>query len=202
MNDVLVLDTEEKKISYKQEEIQYEPYELVLENDRILKRPTVPFDFYSGISANEISERMKATIKKYNGLGLAAPQCGLTSSIFVMGYGGKYSTIFNPAILWESKEMVHMEEGCLSYFGLLLNISRPKAIRVSFQDELGSNHIEQLEDLSARIFLHETDHIRGVTFDMVAKSLALKSGLKKRDKLFKKYVRNVVQQQYFKNINI
>lgn len=187
----IIIDTETKEGPVN---VEYEPYGLVLETDEILKTPAIPFDFSGELSSHEIAGRLKATIKKYNGLGLAAPQCGLPYQVFVAGFNETYYAFFNPKVLWESRETEHMEEGSLSFMGLLLGITRPKVIKLHFQDELGRIQIHDFDGLFARIILQNVDHLNGITFHEKAKPLALKSGLKRREKLFKKYARSLMFQ--------
>ena len=71
---------------------------------------------------------------------------------------------FNPRIIKTYSEKVEMEEGCLSYPDLCLNISRPKKIVVKYEDTDKKIHKLKLDGLSARIFLHEYDHMEGITY--------------------------------------
>ena len=71
---------------------------------------------------------------------------------------------FNPRIVKTYSEKVEMEEGCLSYPDLCLNISSPKKIVVKYEDADKKIHKLKLDGLSARIFLHEYDHLEGFKF--------------------------------------
>ena len=193
MNDVITFDTEEMsgiKV--------YEPYQLVPEKNPILKRKAVPF-LFDKEQAKEISERLKATITKTRAFGVAAPQCGLPYRIFTIGAEGEYTTFFNPEIVSVSKETVVMDEGCLSYAFLVLSVVRPKSVTISFQNEDGEQKVLAFDGLSARIILHEYDHLEGITFDMVAKPLALKMGLKKREKSMRNFARQLIAQRKLQN---
>lgn len=173
--------------------------ELVPESHPILKKPTikVPFDD-PDVDPIKLTEDLLLTAKANKALGLAANQCGLPYSAFAMGDGNSHFVIINPEVLSVSEELVHMQEGCLSFPLLLLSISRPKEVEVRFQDFNGNFHTKKFSGLSARIFLHEMDHLKGITFDTVAKPLALKKGRTSRDKMIKRYAKNYVNQYKIK----
>ena len=103
----------------------------------------------------------------YNGVGLSANQIGIEERVFVMISDMETQetiTCFNPKIIKESKELVIMEEGCLSYPELFLDISRPSNIIVKYEDE-GKNIIKiKLNGFIARVFQHEYDHMEGIDF--------------------------------------
>jgi len=73
-------------------------------------------------------------------------------------------TCFNPQIIKESKEIVTMEEGCLSYPDLFLEIPRPSTIVVKYEDEGKKIHKDRLTGFISRIFQHEYDHMEGIDF--------------------------------------
>ena len=103
----------------------------------------------------------------YNGVGLSANQLGIDERVFVMISNMEAQetiTCFNPKIIKESKEMVTMEEGCLSYPELYLEIARPETIVVKYEDEGKELHKVKLTGFVARIFQHEYDHMEGIDF--------------------------------------
>lgn len=177
----------------------YEPYELVSENNPILKEKLSQFDFSSGVDVKELVGKLTETLKVNKGFGLAANQCGLRHRVFVMGAEEEYIALFNPEILHYSTENSVMDEGCLSFMFLSFSIKRPKDITVRFQDENGEINELNLTGLSARIAQHEIDHLNGITFDTVVKPLARKNGLKRREKIMKQYARNFVAQRRMQN---
>lgn len=170
---------------------------LVPETDPILKRPTVEFSFEKeGLeNAAKLSRNLIKTITEHKAFGLAANQCGIPYSVICIGYGDTYVTLFNPKLLSVSDESVMMQEGCLSFPFLVLGIKRAKSIKIEFQDFEGVKHTNNLDGISARVFLHELDHLNGITFDTIAKPMALSSGFKKREKYMKRYARNLIAQQ-------
>jgi peptide deformylase len=95
--------------------------------------------------------------EKWEGLGLAAPQVGISRRFFVTEFG----SYFNPLVLKQSESYATEDEGCLSLPGIMVPIPRPMCIEVSYQDEEGGLRMEALWHLSARVFLHELDHLDG-----------------------------------------
>lgn len=191
--DLIVIDTGETI-----EKVEYEPYkELVSEKDPILSKKSNRFLFDGKIDPVEISERLKETLKENKAYGVAAPQCGLDLSVICIGVNDFYLTMFNPEIIYKSDDTCHMVEGCLSFPFLLLNITRSKDIKVKFDNETGEPKELMLSGISARVVQHEVDHVNGITFDTLAKPLAMKNGLKKRDKYIKKFVRDMVLTKKF-----
>ena len=103
----------------------------------------------------------------HKGVGLSANQIGIEERGFVMMIdidAQETITCFNPRIIKESKDEVVMEEGCLSYPELFLEISRPGIIVVKYEDEGKQIHKKQLTGYYARIFQHEYDHMEGIDF--------------------------------------
>lgn len=174
------------------EKVVYERYELVGEEDPILKKKLEKFDFSSSINTKELTGRLIETLKINRAFGLAANQCGLPYRVFVMGAGDNYFALYNPEIIKVSEENVHLEEGCLSFPFLFLSITRPKSLTVKFQNEVGDYVNLDLDGISARVVLHEIDHLNGITFDTVAKPLALKMAKKSREKKIKSFAKELV----------
>ena len=103
----------------------------------------------------------------HEGIGISANQIGIWERAFAMVRDLENNEIivcFNPRIIKSYSEEVEMEEGCLSYPDLCLNISRPKKIVVKYEDTDKKIHKLKLDGLSARIFLHEYDHLEGIKF--------------------------------------
>lgn len=192
MSGMITIDTGD--YATKITEQKYQNFDLVEENDPILKSIAKEFDF-SSQDAVELSGRLIETLKIHRAYGIAAPQCGISSKVFVMGLDKDFITLFNPRIVRSSVETVHMEEGCLSFPFLAISITRPKDVTVSYQDEDGNFKEINLTGISARVAQHEIDHLNGITFDKVAKPLSLKSSLKKREKRIKSFARELIQQR-------
>jgi peptide deformylase len=77
-------------------------------------------------------------------------------------------TCFNPKILKQSKDIVVMEEGCLSYPDVYLEVPRPESVVVKYENEGKNVHKLKLNGLSARVFQHEYDHMEGIDFSQRA----------------------------------
>ena len=119
------------------------------------------------LDRHELSRILHENMFHYNGVGLSANQIGIEERVFVMMYDmdtQETITCFNPQIIKESKEIVTMEEGCLSYPDLFLEIPRPSTIVVKYEDEGKNIHKERLIGFIARIFQHEYDHMEGIDF--------------------------------------
>ena len=127
---------------------------------------------------------MVATMLKYKGIGLASNQVGIDAQIFVMGEE-KPITVINPIITEVGPERVEMEEGCLSFPGLYFKVKRPSVVSVQYLDIEQKECIIKLEGLHARVFLHEYDHLQGITFDQRISKLRLEMAKKKQEKLLK-----------------
>ena len=166
------------------EQVQIEIFPLVPETHPALKRKLPLFDFDNPpVNPNKFASSLVETCKKHNGLGLSANQCGYEHRVFVMGSGEDYVAFFNPEITWVSEEKSKMEEGCLSFLDLFLNVERPTTIKVNYQDYTGEQKTAQFTGLTARCFQHELDHMNGIVYTHHAKPLALQMAIKKRSKL-------------------
>ena len=98
-----------------------------------------------------------------NGVGLAAPQIGISDRFFVYDVGEGVHLVVNPQILERRGEAVD-EEGCLSIPGIWAPVQRAAGITLSFLDHDGKRHIKSFEDLEARVIQHEYDHLEGRLF--------------------------------------
>jgi peptide deformylase len=96
-----------------------------------------------------------------NGLALAAPQIGVQKQIFVWDFGDAPNVVFNPDIVESGGEWVY-EEGCLSIPGLYVEIVRPKQVLLRGIDADGNEVEWEADELEARMFQHELDHLNGV----------------------------------------
>jgi len=174
--DIVLYDTEEKA-KIKPTATQVETFDLVPPDHPALYKVLPEFDFENApINANSFASTLVETCKKHNGIGLSANQCGFEYRV----------AYFNPKIISSSGEK-HMEEGCLSFPFLNLNITRPEQVEIEYQDFTGVKHTKTFTGISARCFLHELDHMNGIVYTSRVKPLALQFGLKKLDKIRRKY---------------
>lgn len=117
---------------------------------------------------------MFATLKKAEGIGLAAPQINLLKRVFVIDTSPltkqditleKFEGIFiNPVIIDRDSEDIMYREGCLSLPDIFEEVNRPGKILVRYQDIQLRTHEEELDGIKSRIFQHELDHLDGVLF--------------------------------------
>ena len=124
------------------------------------------------LDRSKLSYTLTENMFKHNGVGLSANQIGIEERAFVMMVDidlQQTITCFNPKIIKESKDEVVMEEGCLSYPEMHLDISRPRSIIVKYEDEGKSIFKRRLDGYIARIFLHEYDHMEGIDFTQMTK---------------------------------
>jgi peptide deformylase len=142
-------------------------YPIVKYGDPILEKSTPPVSKFDAELA-ELSEDMFASMYAAQGVGLAAPQIGLSMRLAVIDVtGGK-----NPEakIVLANPEVIHAEgekreeEGCLSIPGFRGYVVRPQFVTVRAQDVKGEFFEMRGEDLLARAFCHEIDHLNGMLF--------------------------------------
>ncbi len=118
----------------------------------------------------KLIEDMKETMYAESGIGLAAPQVGVSKRILVMDT--KYPTleehhpraIINPEITFASEEKVMSMEGCLSIPEFRAEVSRASSVEITYQDEEGNSLEDKLEGLEAICLQHELDHLNGILF--------------------------------------
>ena len=96
---------------------------------------------------------------------------------------------FNPKIIQERPENIIMDEGCLTFPGIWLKVSRPDHITCSFEDENGELNEVEMFGLEARIFQHEYDHMEGTNFTKLVSKLRLNMAKKRSIKQLKKSIR-------------
>lgn len=134
-------------------------------DDRYLNEPCKDFDFKDPqVDPIEFAQELVKTMYERNGLGLAANQVGYPWRVFAMRGAPENFVCFNPKIVKPSDAEVSLEEGCLSFPGLLVKIKRPQHIRVRFTTPNGDTRTETFTGMSARVFQHEMDHLDGEIF--------------------------------------
>lgn len=129
---------------------------------KVLKNRARPVSFEHPSRNLYLADCMREFMHANHGIGLAAPQIGMSRRLFVMEIEGKKWACFNPEIVESSPEQVEMEEGCLSFIGESCIITRAQEILVRYQDHQGLWYTEKLVGLAARCFQHELDHLDGI----------------------------------------
>lgn len=135
--------------------------------DPILREPTETVTDF-GHEFQLFIDNMIETMRKSNGVGLAAPQVGVSKKVFICEFEGDkeinlppfpLTVMVNPEIVYQSKEKKKMVEGCLSFPGLELLIKRPENIIIKGQDRFGEKIEIKADKLYARVMQHEFDHL-------------------------------------------
>jgi peptide deformylase len=138
------------------------PYSIRLLGDPVLKQRAAEIDNVDGGLAR-LADDMFLTLQEAAGLGLAAPQVGVQKRLFVYdlhdGEGPK--TIVNPVVSEHRGEWTY-EEGCLSVPGLAWEIVRPKEVHLTGYDLDGTEVSIEADEIVARLFQHELDHLDGI----------------------------------------
>ncbi len=114
---------------------------------------------------------MLATMLKKDGVGLAAPQVGISKRVIVINHKGKMYAMINPQILKKSWAKKKAEEGCLSVPNVFGDVSRHKRVLVSYLDHNGKEQKFEASDMLARIIQHENDHLDGILFIDTAENI-------------------------------
>ncbi len=112
----------------------------------------------------KIIENLTETLIHSNGLGLAAPQIGILKRIIVVYLEDKPIPIINPTINELSTEEITDSEGCLSYTNMEALVPRKKKVLLKGFDINGKEIEIEGEDIIARLFQHEIDHLNGILF--------------------------------------
>ena len=180
--------------------------QLVNPEDPILHKVPVPYVFEDHEDTTELfANLMFDRMQELKGMGLAANQVGVNTQFFTMGVDVLRIDVFNPKIVSMSGE-VTTEEGCLTYPGIFLQIKRPLNIGVEFQNVKGELVKMNLTGLTARIFLHEYDHLMGKTFKEKVSNLKWSLANKKlknvRDKLKKEIRQRYIVDTYKEMSNV
>ncbi len=161
---------------------------IVLMGDPVLRTPAEPVeDFDDALRA--LVDDMFETMYHAEGIGLAAPQIGISKRIVVVDVRdeereerGRYALI-NPEVVAESRDTDRAPEGCLSIPGLEEVVERPWAVEVRGFDPEGRPVTIEADDLLARALQHEIDHLDGVLFLDRVSALKRRMALKKWRKL-------------------
>ena len=160
--------------------------ELLPEGHPQLLEVSEEWDFRFDGSPEELVRAMSKFMTDNGGVGLAAPQLGIKKRIFIMGNFTKLVACINPKIVSLSEERENDLEGCLSFPDLFMKVKRPTSCVVQYNTASGELVERELTGLESRVFLHEYNHLIGVTFDQRVGDLTLKLAKDKRKKELKK----------------
>ena len=129
--------------------------------DPVLKTKAAPVTDIDGKAVRLVDDMFDSLYDCGNGLALAAPQIGVQKQVVVWDLGDDPQVIFNPELVDSDGEWVY-EEGCLSIPGLYVELARPKTVLVRGVDLDGNPVEREADELEARMFQHELDHLNGV----------------------------------------
>jgi peptide deformylase len=138
------------------------PYQIRQYGDPVLKQVAREVTDIDGALV-KLTEDMLETMYEEPGLGLAAPQVGVRKRMFVydLELGENPRVLINPEIV-ETDDEWEYDEGCLSVRGLSWSIVRPKLIHIVGRDIDGNEVSIEADELEARLFQHEMDHLNGI----------------------------------------
>jgi peptide deformylase len=149
---------------------------LVDRDDPVLRQVARPVADAGSQRVRELAEALDALRIEAGGMGLAAPQAGISERIIIVevpddewvGFPEVPSfpptVLINPEVVWESGEFVKLPEACLSLPGLMGNVVRPSSITVQALDLDGSRVTIHADRWLARVLQHEIDHLDGVLY--------------------------------------
>ena len=131
--------------------------------DPVLKSRATEVDRFDDSLKGQVA-RMAGLMQDAIGLGLAAPQLGISQRLLVyrVGPDAPIIALANPEIEWKSDDEETFEEGCLSIPGVVVDVDRPVHVRVRALDEEGEERLVEASGLEARVIQHELDHLDGV----------------------------------------
>ncbi len=175
--------------------------EVLIHPDDRLREIAEPVSFPLSTKVKQIIEDMADTMYDAPGVGLAAPQIGVSLQIAVTdtlwrssevrhdpdnpGGSHELKVWINPEFLWKSDEMATWEEGCLSVPETFAEVTRPAAVRLRWFDMDGEAHEQDFDDFLAVALQHEFDHLLGKLFIDYLSPLKRKMITKKLKKLYK-----------------
>ena len=138
---------------------------ILTDKDPALHKVCRPVEKFDG-RLHRLLDDMKETLIDANGVGLAAPQVGILRRVVLVDTGDEVLELINPSLLETSGEQVGAE-GCLSIPGKYGLVKRPNYAKVRAQDRDGNWFEAEGEELIARCFCHELDHLDGILYTEV-----------------------------------
>tara|TARA_B100002019_G_scaffold239807_1_gene215295 strand:+ start:1089 stop:1610 length:522 start_codon:yes stop_codon:yes gene_type:complete len=170
-------------------EVIFMKLELVKAPSDWLQKKMEPMDLENlPDNLKEIKDAMNQVMLDNKGIGISANQVGLDMRMFVFHAEGlqslssqRVNLCINPEVVETIEPEVDMWEGCLSFPGVQLFVKRPSKIKAKWTNEDGKTVTENLYGYDARCFLHELDHLNGITFDQHVSPLAFKEAQAKAE---------------------
>jgi len=138
--------------------------EIVTYPNPILKEKCRPISNPTDLEIKQLITDMTSAMRAHQGLGLAAPQVGKNINLFLTEVDDELLVFINPEIQKLSGRETRAEEGCLSFPGKYLPVTRPNKVKIKFTNASGQKQILKASGLLARAIQHEYDHLNGVLF--------------------------------------
>ncbi len=166
---------------------------LIHPDPRLKAKATPVTSFDKDLAA--LADDMLQTMYEAPGIGLAAPQIGLSKRMLVMdcvkeeGATPEPMVLINPEVVWTSEETSVYEEGCLSIPDQYADVTRPSEVEVTWQDVNGADRSERFDALWATCVQHEIDHLDGKLFIDYLKPLKRQMITRKMQKLKREMAR-------------
>jgi peptide deformylase len=154
-------------------------FRIVQKENEILRKKTESVkNFTSGENQSLIKKMADAMFGEPDGIGIAAPQVGVSKKIFLVAedilyperFGNeklmtkKYLVFINPSIKKTSSKKARDVEGCLSVRGIYGEVARPEKVTIEYFDEVGNKKTRGAANIFARVIQHELDHLNGILF--------------------------------------
>ena len=138
---------------------------ILTDEDPALHKVCRPVEKFDG-KLHKLLDDMRETLLDANGVGLAAPQVGILRRVVLVDNGEEILELINPTLLETDGEQIGAE-GCLSVPGRYGLVKRPYWAKVRAQDRDGNWYEAEGEELTARCFCHELDHLDGIVYTEV-----------------------------------
>ena len=149
----------------------------------ILSERMPKFDFSNPLyDPVQLEKDLLNAMYEHDGIGLAANQVGITARVFVIGHKDqpkKGMVFFNPMVIANTDDIEDIEEGCLSFPNVFVKVKRPTAIKARWQNSKGEEVEGTFSGYDCKCFLHELDHLEGITFKDRVSSLKWAMSIKK-----------------------
>lgn len=138
---------------------------ILTDKDPALHKVCKPVTSFDG-KLHKLLDDMAETLEEANGVGLAAPQVGILRRVVIVDVGDEIVELVNPTLVETDGEQIGAE-GCLSVPGKYGLVKRPYYAKVKAQDRYGEWFEAEGEEIIARCFCHELDHLDGIVYTEV-----------------------------------
>ena len=149
---------------------------ILTDKDPALHKVCKPVTNFDG-KLHKLLDDMAETLKDANGVGLAAPQVGILRRVVIVDVGDEIVELVNPTLVETDGEQIGAE-GCLSVPGKYGLVKRPYYAKVKAQDRYGEWFEAEGEEIIARCFCHELDHLDGIVYTEVMERFLTEEELK------------------------